>query len=119
MNISPLIAYLKQPTTISGIGTLLGGAVAAVTQHLTHDPAAALTLFAAVAGSVKIMIPDNSAAQTDMVKFAQDAVQAVVTKHVTASLGIDAFRLVQDMTSAPTPASTTTATVTTTTQAAA
>ena len=65
MNIS---AWLRQPTTIKGIGAVLGVIIGAVAQLASHDVTISGAVLVVVYGIVHIILPDNSGAQSSVGK---------------------------------------------------
>lgn len=78
--------WLRQPSTIVGIGSLIGIATGCVTHLLTHDTTASVALGGAVASLVHIVMPDNSGAATAAQTLTQDVVTAAVQKRLRDSL---------------------------------
>lgn len=108
MNTASVWAWLRQPSTISGLGTLLGGA-AGLLAYGTHaaDTSSALAIAAGVKAAVSVGIPDNSAVQTPMMKLVGDAVSAMVAKNLPAAMPLlvsDGAALAAAIAAAPPPA---------------
>lgn len=65
-----LRAFLRQPTTVAGLATLLGTLTALLSGQIR--PAQAVPL--AVGALVSILLPDDSAARSDATRAARDLV---------------------------------------------
>ncbi|MFI4982710.1 MAG: hypothetical protein ACHQIO_20355 [Nevskiales bacterium] len=79
-------AWLRQPTTVTGIAALIATAAGAVAQYLTGQ-----ATFAASAGGIAFAVThlamnDNSAAPSSVQKLVVDAVTAATQKHIVAAL---------------------------------
>lgn len=105
-------AWLRQDSTVTGLGVFAALAVGTVTQALGHQiewTAAASTI---TAGLVHLAMPGNSAAQAAASKVAYDLVQAAMQKKLAASLPelfADSVAVAQAL-HAPAPVTTTTTT---------
>lgn len=110
-----MVSWLRQPTTVIGLGVIIGGLVGYGVWLLTHDGGATLLGASLAAGVVKIALPDNTAAASAAQKLVDDALIAITQKNVRAavlrSLLGDAETLLTAL--APAPATTTTTTTTT------
>ena len=58
-------AYLKQPTTINGVGAMFGVLVAVATSYMSGSVTAGAGVGVFVAGLVHVLMPDNSALSVD------------------------------------------------------
>lgn len=81
-----LTSWLKQPTTINGIGALVGVAGGAVAYALTHSGEWAASAALVAGGIVHIAMPDNSAEQSAVEKLTSDAVNAAIAHRLNAAL---------------------------------
>lgn len=75
-----------QPTTILGIGGLVGVVAGAVAQVLTGHMEIAVAAGISVAGLVHVVLPDNSDEPNAVEKLVQDAVQAAITRNFVGAL---------------------------------
>lgn len=109
-----LKAWLRQTSTIHGIGVLVGAGAAAVAYAFTHDAKTAGVVWGSTFGIVCVAMNDNTGDKSSVEQLASDAIQAVVTQRVGAmlpTLGADLVRVFQAatpavvaVTPAPTPA---------------
>ncbi|HTR18080.1 MAG TPA: hypothetical protein VMI52_13745 [Acetobacteraceae bacterium] len=68
-----ILAWARQPTTVTGFSALCGTLVALLTHQVTLDTAAPLL----VSGVLGMALPDNSAARSAAGALTADAVQVV------------------------------------------
>jgi uncharacterized membrane protein YhhN len=88
-------AWLRQPTTITGLASVAGLALGAMAQWLTRDPNFGIGLGGAVFAAVHLVVNDNSIA-TDAQKLVAD----VVTQAPANTLVGDALHTVEDIAAA-------------------
>jgi hypothetical protein len=72
LDVNAILAWLKQPSTVTGLSALAAAAVGALSGQMTW--AAAVPGF--VFGAVAIVLPDNSSAWADARKLVTDALAA-------------------------------------------
>lgn len=111
-----MIALLKQPSTILGLGSI-AGVVAAFLAHLvSQDMTLALAMGGLAFGVVHVVMPDNTGAPSSVEKLVTDAATAVAQQRLALAvpqLMADTMAVVKSFTPVvPTSAS---VTVTTTT----
>lgn len=101
-----ITAWLKQPTTINGLGalaaTLVMGAVYLVTRNSVYTGMAGTLTF----GILHVAVNDNSTEPSDVEKLAIDAAQALITKKITAAIPTllaDVTAVAKDMTAPAAP----------------
>lgn len=81
-----IVAWLRMPSTINGIG-IAGGIVSGLVAHLlSHDMTASVAVGGAICSLVHLVMPDNSAAQSSIEKLGQDVITAIVQKRIAAAL---------------------------------
>lgn len=83
MNLS---AWLKQPSTITGLAAFAGAAATAVAGILTHSTDLAAGIGAIAFAAVHVALPDNTTEAASVQKLVSDAVHAAVEKRLAASL---------------------------------
>lgn len=79
-------AWLKQPTTIHGIGALAAAAAGFGVFFATGNVEGAIGATTFVYGAVHMILPDNSKSGSSVEHFVEDAVKAVAEKRVAAML---------------------------------
>lgn len=107
MDLASFNAWRKQPTTILGIAGIVGTVSGYVAHVLTHDITATTAVGLSAASIVHIAMPDNSAAPTSVEKLAVDAVTAIATRKLSASIPLlfgDAVAVAQAVQTPPSPA---------------
>lgn len=113
-----LPAILKQPSTITGLGTIAGVIAAFVAHMVSHDTTISLALGGMAFGIVHVVLPDNTGAASSVEQLVTDAATAVAQKRLALAmpqLMADTMAVVKSFT--PTPvAPSTSVTVTATTQ---
>lgn len=99
-----LAAWMKQPTTVTGIAGFMATLAYAAAHLVSHDMPVA-TVLAGVAASLTAMIlPDNSAAKTSIEQLVQDSVTAAANQHLAAALPAlvqDAVAVVRSVSAVP------------------
>lgn len=81
-----MIALLKQPSTILGLGTI-AGVVAAFLGHLvSHDLALPLALGGMAFGVVHVILPDNTGAPSSVETLVRDAATAVAQQRLALAM---------------------------------
>ena len=68
MKLQPVLAWLRQPTSVAGLATLVGIGVALALRQVTWLQAAA----PAAAALGLVLVPDNTQARADAVKLVTD-----------------------------------------------
>jgi len=99
-----LRAWLKQPSTITGLAGFAATAVGLIAHYATHDTTLTVTLGLLVGAAVHVALPDNSAAPSAAGKLATDALQAILTKKIAAAAPLliaDAIATMQAMAAQP------------------
>jgi hypothetical protein len=71
-----ILAWLRQPTTITGIAALLATAATTIAGYLTGDIKAAGAAGALTYGVVHVLMPDNTQAATVLSSVVSDLVAA-------------------------------------------
>ena len=96
--------WLRQPTTILGLGTFGGVVCASLAQYFTGNETASAVVGAVVFGSVHLAMPDNSAiasdAQTLAVDFTRNAVKHTINMQTIMA---DASKVMVDLAEPPKP----------------
>lgn len=104
-------AFIKQPSTILGLGTLAGTIGGIVAHILTHDTTVTAGVGAIAFAAVHVFMPDNSAAPSAVEKLATDAITAIMQKRLAAAMPllfadtvavVDAFKTTSATVTAPT-----------------
>lgn len=113
-----MVKWLRQPTTVIGVGVLVGGIVGYVVWILTHDGGSTLLGASLAAGIVKIALPDNTTAGAAVQTLVSDALTALVQKNVRAAVLKTLLGDAEALFAAIQPPTTATTTTTTTTQVA-
>ncbi len=86
MNMTAVKAWIMQPTTIHGLGLIVGVFGAFLAHLITHDVATDAAVGIAISGAVKVVLPDNSAASAPIEKLAKDTIQAAVQGRLAVML---------------------------------
>ena len=86
MSLKSVLAYLKQPTTITGTAALVGVGATAVTHLFLKDMPMAAVIGAAVFGVISVAMPDNSAEARSAEKMVRDAVASAIQNKLMAQL---------------------------------
>lgn len=86
MNLASFNAWRKQPTTILGIAGIVGTVSGYIAHALAHDITVTTAVGLSAASIVHIAMPDNSAAPSSVEKLAVDAVTAIATQKLAASI---------------------------------
>lgn len=95
-----LLGWLRQPTTIIGIGTGIGTIAHALALALAHQANWPVTAGGVVFALVCMVIPDNTTAQADARKAAVDLTTAAQNKNLAdmaPTLFADAAALARDI----------------------
>jgi hypothetical protein len=97
-------AWLRQPTTIHGIGALVGVGASVAAWFLTHDAKTAAAVAGSAFGVVCMAMNDSTGDKSSVEQLATDAIQAIVTQRVgpmLPTLGADVVRVLQTPPAAP------------------
>ena len=97
--------WIRQPTTILGLGVGLGTVAATAVYYFTGNPEYAAAAAGAVFTALHVGINDNSALPTDVEKLAIDSATALLNKRLTAAapaLFTDAVAVANDLRPTPT-----------------
>lgn len=91
-------AWLRQPTTIHGIGAIVGVGAAFVAWRMTGSTATAGTVAGSAFGLVCMAMNDSTGDKNSVEQLAADAIQAIVAQRVgpmLPTLGADVIRVMQ------------------------
>lgn len=101
-----LLALLKQPSTILGLGAIAGVGAAFVAHLVSHDMTVSLALGGLAFGVVHILLPDNTGAPSSVEQLVNDAATAVAQQRLAAAmpqLMADTIAVIKSFTPAPPP----------------
>lgn len=93
-------AFLKQPTTIHGLGAIAAAVVGAATQYFAHEASLSAAIAVAVHGVVNVVMKDNTSGQQSVEKLFADTAEAIMEKKVAAmipALAADALATMKDI----------------------
>lgn len=96
--------WIRTPTTIHGVGALLGVAAGVVCYYATRDVDTAAVVAGSMFGVVCMAMGDNSGDKSSVEKLVADAIQAIVSQKVAAAiptLGADLVHVFQSKTVSP------------------
>lgn len=81
-----LKAWLKQPTTVTGIAAFVSAVVVVVAHVITKDVTIDAAAAAVAYSLMHLIMPDNSGAASSVEKLVQDAANAVIQKKLAATM---------------------------------
>lgn len=86
MTFQSIMAWLRQDTTINGIGLLAGTIAGAVTQVMTHQAELSASAGVVAAAAIHLIAPGNAREASTIEKLATDMVQAAVQRKLAAAM---------------------------------
>ena len=86
MTLASIKAWLKQPSTIHGLGVAFGTVAGLVAQALTHDTTWSVAAGGSAYALMHVVLPDNSGAQSSIEKLVTDTVTAAAQKRLAEAL---------------------------------
>jgi hypothetical protein len=78
--------WVMSPSTINGIGSIVGLAAGLIAHIATHDTTAAAAAGVLTGAVVHLLMPDNTAAQNSIEKLVQDTIMAAEQKKLAEKL---------------------------------
>lgn len=104
MTVAGMTAWLRQPTTIIGLGTAAATIAHSVSAALAHQMSWPIALGGMAFAVVAMVIPDNTTAQADARKAAVDVATALLSKRLAEMAPVlfaDASAVARDVSGAP------------------